>query len=306
MILFFYGDNSYSAWDKINQIKHRFISTHPEGQILEWSPDSLLPISKLFETQSLFSSKQLVVMRNVFSETDAEQREEILELVSSPPPEHVTVIIWESDKVDRRQKLFKLLNQPKLSQEFKVPASHQLPAFINQIASPLGLSLTPQLTGQLIESCGTNLWKLRNEIIKLSACPDPTLYTSLISPSEELAAFAFQNSITDQNQRASISIITKELTNSADSSYMLVGGIAVTLRNLLLIGMNKSLSPSQLASQTKLHPFVVSKLIPLTNARPLSFWRELLLDVSELDYKMKTGKLDSTAGLTALVAKMTT
>ena len=306
MILFFYGDNSYGAWDKVNQIKQRFTSTHPEGEIIDWSIGSAIQISSLFESQSLFSSKQLVIMRNVFSEPDANQREQILELLSSPIPEHVTVIVWEAIKVDRRQKLFKLLNQPKLSQEFKAPHQNDMPAYVQKMAQSVGLSITPQLSVQLIESCGTNLWKLHHEIYKLATCPDPGLMASLISPSEELAAFAFQNSFTDQNQQASISIITKELSNTSEAPYLLVGGIANTLRNLIVISSNSSLSPSQLATQTKLHPFVVSKLLPLTNNHPTSFWSQLLLDVSDLDYKMKTGKLDSTAGLTALVAKMTT
>lgn len=306
MILFFFGDDSRLTWSKVAQIKAKFISTHPDGEVSEWTPSTnALSISGLFLEQSLWSPKKLILLRDVFSQTDATQRQELVDLLSADTPENITVVVWESDKVDKRQKLFKLLNQPGKAQECRIGSSPD--QYVRTLMQEYGVAPSDGLTSRLVAGYSHDTWKLHSELQKISSAPAPELIDELLSPEEELASFALQDAVSRQSTKQALVALARHF-RGRDESPIIIGGLAGVLRNLVTISSQAQVSQSSsvIAKNTGLHPFVVSKLLHLASSKPTDYWIARLCDLSVLDHQTKTGITDSEAGIHWMVTRVTT
>ncbi len=72
--------------------------------------------------------------------------------------------------------------------------------------------------------------------------------------------------------------------------------IIIQVKELLLQNTNQK----DIASQLKLHPFVVQKTTPQTRNFSIEQLKKILNGLIEIDYKIKTGQADGLTGLNIL------
>src|SRR5690348_6250436 len=119
MILFLYGEDSFGSSKKLSLIKSKFLSTQDAQNLTTYTAEQLaqIDIHSLFNTQSLWAGARLIIFRDVLADADASLKDQLKEILSGEIDPGVTVIFWETGSFDRRQSLYKLLNQPKVAQE---------------------------------------------------------------------------------------------------------------------------------------------------------------------------------------------
>lgn len=305
MILLLHGEDSFHSWRKLQLIKGRFLSTQDANNLHEYSADQLdsLDFFSLL-VPSLWSGHQLIVIRDLMGLGSAKAKDNCLAAIEKGVDPGSTLIFWESGSFDRRQKLFKQLNQPKCAEEFKVPHPSQLPAFAESLANEMELKLTKEQARKLADSSDGDCWKIYQEINKLSAAPE-SLRSDLISPSQETAAFALQDAISSKNPQEAHRVLTQNIVNG-DDPQLVMGGIAATLRNLILIsslsGEGKDMR--SIAAATSIHPFVLQKLQQLAKSKDTSYWENLYKGLSQTDWQMKTGALSGDGILEPTIVKI--
>lgn len=305
MILLLHGEDSFHSWRKLQAIKERFLTTQDKNNLNEYSAEQLEneDVAGLL-APSLWSGHRLIVMRDILGDGTAKLKETILGILEHEPDPQLTLIFWESGNFDHRQKLFKQLNQPKLAEEFKMPFPAQLPAFVQGLATELGIKLTTAQVNKLVAGSDNDCWKIYQELTKLSAAPQEFM-DALISPSQQSAAFALQDAISLGDVAESHRILLKNLV-AGDDPHLLLGGLAATLRNIVLIATLSAQRKDQrtIATETGIHPFVIKKLYQLSNARPVAYWTELYQSLSTADWKIKTGAFASDGVLEPTVIKL--
>lgn len=305
MILLLHGEDSFHSWRKLQTIKERFLTSQDANNLNEYSADQLesQDIGGLL-APSLWSGHRLIVMRDIMGAGSAKLKDTVLAVLEYEPDPNLTLIFWESGSFDHRQKLFKLLNKPKLAEEFKMPFPAQLPSLVNHLATELGVKLSPAQINKLVAGSDNDCWKIYQEISKLSSAPE-SLLDDLISPSQQSAAFALQDAISNGSPAEAHRTLLKNLLGG-DDPHLLMGGLASTLRNIILIATLNAQGKDQraMATETGIHPFVIKKLSQLSSTHPVNYWSQLYQELSNTDWKIKTGALSSDGALDPTVVKL--
>jgi DNA polymerase III delta subunit len=299
MILFLFGEDSFSSWQKLNLIKDKFLASQDSQNLIEYTANQLegIDLDSIFNVQSLWAGHRLIIFRDVLAEAKAELKDRLKVLLSADYGTELTIIIWESSTFDKRQALYKMLNVPKRAEEFTAVQPARMPARLTAMASERNLQLSPAELKQLVQTVGMDLWLAHSELSKLAFCP-PELRSELISATTQSGAFALQDAIVSRQPETAWHVLRNQLLRGDDSA-LLLGSLAATLRNLVRINALAAggKSPSQIASATAIHPFVVSKLISLANSHPQNFWASQYRRLSDLDWKIKTGALEAEGAL---------
>jgi len=307
MILFLYGEDSFSSWKKLQVIQKRFLATQDANNLTTFTAHDLESqnLSDIMNAVSLWSGQRLIVLRDVLAEGSAELKDKLQAKLAGEIEPSLTIIVWESSKFDRRQSLYKLLNKPKLAEEFPIPSPRDLPGLVTKLANEAGIVLTPSQQRAIVAMSAGDLWLVHSELAKLASCPE-NLRDELISTSDQTATFALQDAIVNQNIAEVLQVLHKQLANGHDST-LLVGSLAATLRNLIRISdlLSRGSSATEVVSATKLHPFVARNLTPLALSRPQSEWRLLYRQLTELDWNIKIGAIAADDALDLAVSKLT-
>ena len=292
MILLMYGEDSFGSWRKLKIIKERFFASQDRNNFHEVSGESLdaTDLPSLLLSQSLWQGHRLIVFRDALSSGSVSAQNQLLEIIKQMSDPSLTVVFWETQKFDKRCQLFKFLNLPKLSEEFVLPSPNQLTSHILQIAKEADVRLTPTQVARITDITGSDLWGIYNEIQKIASAPSAELIEQLFSPTTSFTAFALQDAISKSDSKSAQHTVRLQLENG-EEPYLLLGSLASVLRNIVRICdlSEKGAPHASIAQTTKLHPFVVTKLQPVAKRHPLSYWTSLLCDLSDLDWKSKTG-----------------
>ena len=199
--------------------------------------------------------------------------------------------------------LFNFLTDQKLSQEFKNLNSIQLTNFVKEEFQKENRKISTSAITELTTRYQGDLWQISNEIKKLS------LYKTEgqieISDLEEIGShtygenvFSFTDALGLRNRKLAIKIFEEQISAGVSPDQLL----AMMIRHFKILVQIKSFAgkktPSLIASELGLHPFVVSKSttqVKNFSATELTdFFNQLIF----LDYANKSGQKDLMNGLT--------
>lgn len=172
MILFLYGKDSYRSKQKLDAIKSKYIDASlgdTNLSIADFADKNLdfTQITRMILAFPFLAKNRLVILKNLLSEGNKKLQEQFLGLLEKVPSSTV-LIIYESETPDRRTSLFKKLNKPKQSQEFKPLEPSQLKKWIADEVEKQGGKIESQAIEKLIEYVGSDLWRMSNEIQKVA------------------------------------------------------------------------------------------------------------------------------------------
>lgn len=315
MVYFFYGENTYSIKEKIDQLKDRFSKEQGEFNISEVYGATLTKndFSGLAFSLPFLSSKRLVIIKNfLLDNPDTPFKKYVAENIEKVP-ETTVLIFAEFGLPDKKLLLFKNLNQPKRAQNFEPLQGTSLSAWIDKKVSAEGGEISRDALQEIQIFVGGDLWRLKNEIEKL------VLYkksqgknrielddiASLISPTLNPNIFDFISFVASGNYKRAIKILN-QLVESGENELKILSMIIYQYRVMLQVSdlSSQRLSVSEIASKGRLHPFVVKKTLDL-----LKHYREEKLEkcyfmIQKVDTDIKNGLIESNLALPLLVANL--
>jgi len=312
MILFFYGEDTFRLKQKLKALKEKFISaslgdtnlTVLDGEKLTY--DALV---RQILAMPFLSRTRLVIVENILKDGKQEVLEKIPEALAKVPQSTVLVFV-EEGVPDRRTTLFKKLNKLAQVQEFKLLEPEPLRRWINREIDNRKSRIEPQAVWRLIAYVGNDLWRMSNELDKLTAYSQQITAEEvdlLVNPQVEADIFAMIEAVARKDLKTAMKEFYRLLEAGEHELYILTM-IIYQYRHLLVIkDLSQRLKSNNhwfLAKKSGLHPFVVQKSLAILPRYTLGDLKQIYHQLLNFDVQIKTGKIESRVALELLIFKL--
>ncbi|KGA98462.1 DNA polymerase III subunit delta [Alkalihalobacillus alcalophilus ATCC 27647 = CGMCC 1.3604] len=322
-VYFSYGSQTFLMEDFIQELT-RQLQTKNEEELniipfrLQETPIEL--IVEEAETISFFGGKKLVIIKDFYAvtsqkvETKLEHNFDVLDrYIKNPVEETIVVIQAPYEKLDERKKITKLLKKETTVVEANPFDERTLFQWIQEQAEQKRVTLSDQTKGQLLERVGTNLLLMATEIEKLSlyvgegGVIEQDHIELLVARTLEQDIFALIDLAIHQKTDKAL-VIYHDLLRQKEEPLKI---LALLTRQFRIYYQVKELSSrgysqKEIASQMKLHPYVVklaTQRLHQFNEKRLYALMEL---AAETDYAIKTGKTEKVLAVELLILRLAT
>jgi DNA polymerase-3 subunit delta len=311
MIIFLYGEDTFRARQKLNEIIEGYQKIHKSGLNLKYLDCNNLNFEEeknQIQTSSMFEEKKLIVFKNVFA--TSETKEKFLEFIKKNKNREDLFIIYEEKEINKNTPLFQFLKKYGQSQEFKPLEGEKLKEWLRKELTKFKTEIEPKALELLIVYLGNDLWALSNEIKKLVNFKSrerikPEDVELLVKPKIETDIFKTVDAIAQKNKKTAISLIHKHL-EKGDNPLYLLSMINFQFRNLLIIKdlIEKNRPYYAILKQSRLHPFIVKKSWQQAKKFTLPELKKIYQKIFQVDLSIKTGKLEPTVALDLLLTEI--
>ncbi|GHW02449.1 hypothetical protein AGMMS50249_2350 [candidate division SR1 bacterium] len=304
----FTGENRYELYGEVQRRKLNFSQKFGADAVLLFHQENrnLGVIQQSLQGGGLFITKKIIFLEGLPVSTEkgglkADQYEPLTDYLMKLKEGGLadTILVFISEKPDKRGKLYKWLTKEAQIKEFGMHNKSGLKSFIKKEAVDLGM--TDDVIGALIDKVGTDQFRLMSELEKLRYFKKSSNANITISDIEnvcyggvETNGFAFFDHLLSDPMQA-IHILDSIQSDGSDrnqTSGMLFWG----LRNyLIVLGLDSQgrCDGSTLASEGKMAPFAASKLISNLNLirQKSGYLTNFFTKMVEMDYDLKQGIL---------------
>jgi DNA polymerase-3 subunit delta len=337
MIFFLYGENDFSAKQKIAELREKFIrevdASEQNINIVDGATAKLTDITNFINTGSLFVRKRLIIIENIFANKKnlVEEFFNFLKNSFSADNENI-IIIYESrlktDKKDKivkanavkdtiltikEKKLFELLKVQKFSKEFKNFTAPELIQWVKKEVATNGQTINPAAVTTLINLVGSDLWQLSNEIKKLTHFKNKDDKTeisvaevkNLVSANFDENIFALTDALGAKNCAQALKILEEQYKADAAPEYiltMLVRHFKILLQ--IKDGLEKGVNQTDINKQLWLNPYVFNKNLSQVRNFTSANLKTILNELIEADYLNKTGQRELKVSLGLLIGRI--
>lgn len=313
-IYFLYGNDSYRLAQAARTIETRFsgqkdsLADLVKLDLVEANLESL---KQTILTMPFLVSHRLFILRSIFSAPKATQEAlpKLLEQVSSS----TIVVLVHNGLPDKRLGLYKWLLSQTKAQEFAIPSPEELKRWVTSLTQKENLTLEPKAMLMLVDSFKDDTNRLFLEISKLMCyakarnksditTQDIALLCQLLS---ETSVFELTDAIRDGNTAKALRM-ARQLLEQEDP-LMLSGALGSQIRTLAKLVLCRNLGiagASQLASVTKLNPYVVKLALPAATALSPKAIKKSYDELVWFDSSVKNGSVPADLGLSLLIIRL--
>jgi len=262
MIIFVEGTDSYLAKQAIDQIKQKYLAKNPLGsELVELDEESQFNWANL-QAVPLFSQFRLVIIRRA-GLMEKSNQEQLASYLAQLPASTVAVV-WDQKPLAKDGTLAKILIQATKRISAQPLIGPSLERFIIKRADLLGQKISTQVSRDLINQFGDNLWAITTELASGNQEA-----STLLKPNNE-ERFIFYRLIR-QNNWPAVAQALQEQYGRGEPIELIIGSLAAAIRKEL--------------TDTKLKPKLV----------------DLLVDI---DLALKVGLLDDGSAIALLIAHL--
>lgn len=319
MIIFVYGEDSYSALAHLEAMRERFVEKFdPSGMnVAEFSGKlEVGPISQALQSPGFMSDKRMVIVKGLLSQvTRKPDAKPWVEQLNRIPSETIAIFFDDlSEKKVEKNEIFKQLSQKDdfHTYTFPVLTGAGLSKWSSQEAARLKLRISPALLSRVVALVGSDLWQLSGELKKISSYSNGAEVTDemielLVKANFEDRMFDFVDAVALRDGGRALKLLNEQ-RESGSTDFHLFSMIARQVR--LLIGArdvlegNPRATKQDVAQALGVHPFVAQK----TLAQARAFSAEHLARLHELvfsfDKRVKTGGSRIEIAVDRVVAEM--
>jgi DNA polymerase-3 subunit delta len=256
----FYGDEEYLIEKAVATVLRRAMPVPSQarserGQKVEGTSlgartfyagqDSVEAIIAAWETRSLFTDEQVVVLKAA-ERLSAGERDVLLQALTQRPGN--TPVVFCGRRLDQRQKLFSYITKEGTAVEFRSLFASQLPAWIRQEVKERGYGFTAEAVGVLVDLVGADLSSLGHEIDKLCLFVEPKKrvemadVTAVVGSVRTHSVFELADAVGRRDGREALLILRKVLAE---------GGSAIGLLGLFVSHLRRVWRGKEMLTQGK-------------------------------------------------------
>lgn len=321
MFIFLFGPDTYRSAEKLYRLKNQYLTKNNSGtdlSVLEYGEKGeTKKLSEILSARGLFSSKQLVVVRNVCTKGLLDQQKELLAFLKSQPSlkddADSTIIFFEAGAPKKNGALYKFLVANAKKQEFPLLDGAQLSAWALSKTKELSpeTSFSRSALNLLLAATGNDLHVLSNEITKLvsfktaGTIEDQDVET-LIKSKVDSTMFETIEALSSGNKPRALQLLHEQITKGEDVYYIL-SMYTYQIRTLLKIGdfyWQGMTSAPQIAQASGIHPYVVQKSLNQIRNLSETKTKQMLRDLAEIDQKAKTSNFDPLLALDSFIVSI--
>jgi DNA polymerase-3 subunit delta len=221
----------------------------------------------------------------------------------------------EKPLLKKQAELFKFLSTQKYAYSFNLLNNTELADWVKKEISKRGGKISAKAAEMLVGLVGSDGWQINNELDKLLSYKNAGKLTpsgaaveiedvkNLVRGNFSENIFALTDALSVKNKALAVKLLDEQIEAGLSDGYLL-NMFTRQFRILLQIkqALESGLSQRQIASQLKLHPFVVQKGVEQAHYFTLSVLKNVLSQLAKIDYEVKSGDGDYLTGLNMLIA----
>jgi DNA polymerase III subunit delta len=318
MIIFFFGEDSFRKKQKLDEVRHHFVKNINLGAFsleeINGEKTSVSEISQKINTGSLFTKKRMLVIKNIFNNSHDDLFKYLIDLSKKQRDDKSNALVFIDNNIstaklkENAKKFLLILKKLPYSQEFKALDHKQVLNFAKEAFSKKNQVINFSALSLLVEKTGNDLWRLNNEINKLSALAknrkiEINDINTLVTGDFEEKIFILIDAFFEKRKSLAYKTLHEQLSAGLSSEYvlsMLIRQIKILLE---IKSAQRSTSNEKLAIVLNLHPFVVKKSLISVNKFTLNELKNIFTNLVELEYKSKIGQVNLKNELFLLSAK---
>lgn len=321
MTLFFYGQDTYCLKQKVKALKEKFISSSLGDTnlvVLDGKTVTFDETVRQILAMPFLSKKRLVIISNLLKDGQKGTQDLIADFLKTPKgsssgkvPESTVLVFVEEGLPDRRSALFRKLNIPGQAQEFRLLEKELLKRWIKKEVLSRGGTIDNAAVDKLAEFVGSDLWRMSNEIAKLSAFSLQLTVQNidiLVQSQIQANIFALIEATAAKTSSKAIQELYK-LFQTGNSEIYILTMIIYQYRNLLLLKDVQERFPRaskwELIKKTNLHPYVLTKTLALTCQYRLWDLKKIYEKILDFESSIKIGRIEPRIALELLVFELT-
>jgi DNA polymerase III subunit delta len=321
MFIFLYGADTFRSNEKIIALKNKYLEKNSSGtdlSILDYENNSSVKnLSDVLSAQGLFSSKQLVIVKNILLSSSIDKQKKVLEFLKSnhslEKDSDCVIVLFENGSPKKSSALFKFLATHAKKQEF-IPLDG---AHLTNWALAYAKNISPEISFSrsalnfLLAATGNDLYVLSNEITKLTNYRNSGTIAEddiilLVKSKVDSTMFETIEALLSGNKSRALELFHEQITKGEDIFYIL-SMYTYQIRTLLKIGdfyWQGMTNASDIAKASKLHPYVVQKTLSQVRSIGEEKAKQILRDLAEIDQNAKTGKVDPILALDTFIVSL--
>ncbi|MCF6092873.1 DNA polymerase III subunit delta [Microaerobacter geothermalis] len=270
------------------------------------------------QTPPFFGDRKLLVANGAYFLTgnkefhmSDEESEKMMDFIADPPPFTSLILQVETNKLDERKKIVKRLKKDNLLILFEPLKDQELIRWIYKKAQELCVKIDEPAVEELILRLGNSLNFIYNELKKMATYVEKEgiitkdVVSLMVSRTMEHDVFALIDRISQVKLEEALSIFYDLLKHNEEPIKM-IALLARQFRIILQVKLlqEKGYSQNQMASLIKVHPYAIKLAGNFGRKFTSSALEEILNDLAELDYKMKSGQMDKILGLELFILSL--
>lgn len=265
------------------------------------------------ETLPMLSERRVVAVSEFSPGQPKEMLEEFLQL-----PKHTLLIFIQEGPCDRSKKsgLAATVGAAGRVYEFEALDESQLKAFIQKRLKSSGVAVKPSVLSYLITSSGYgerdtsyNLFQLENDLEKMIVHCDGELtledVNACLSETIDTNTFAMLDAI-GKNRKDEAFRLLHNMIRNGENTYRLLSTIASQMELLLCVKemRQEGKSPMEIKSELNVHELRIKKALAFSEKLNTIELRTILMNIYQVDNKIKTGLLDGEMALEMMIAEI--
>ncbi len=245
-------------------------------------------------TLPMFCSHKACVIDSI---KDLNEKQETLLDKWIENPARFSTLILIMDKIDRRKKWFKSIEQKKALYVFDPPKLRDMGPWVDQLAKSHGLKIGPQSSRLLIDHLGPKLALLDQELekIKLYLHPqtlvEPKHVELLVLKVSGEHVFALADQFFNHQKKSALQTLA-HLLNEGTPALVILSLLFRHIKVLLKSHECLNMSPSQAASTLGVPPFAVQNYINQSKKNSPGSLQSLLEKIAFLDRELKSSGIN--------------
>lgn len=316
-LLLLYGDERLLIKEETNKIKSQTVPAHLDSVNfipLDGRTVSEEDIINACNTVPLITNKKMVLVNDTRF-FDGEKNREVkgtnkgsllIDYLEELPP-HVC-LVFTCTKVDRRKKLFKLIQKKGVVCEYSSMRPKNKTEWIQERAKKYGKKIEYS-TASFLAQFTNDLYNADLELKKLVYFIGDKQYIQMddilmiFSSSSEYSIFEMMDYVGMKKGDKAIKVLD-ELTSRGESCIKILFMISKHLTDILAVKTRDNLSFGEIRDQLALHPFVLKKAIEQSKNFGIEELKTVLKMCQQLDLDIKKGRVGDKMGLEILLAKI--
>lgn len=283
MIYFFFGENSYARDTALARLIGEQTPELFDGETLDFAD-----LPEIFTGQSLFLSTRLIVIKQASVKADIWAKiDDFLERIDDD-----TTLIFIETKPDKRTKTYKTLKKLATAEEF-LPLKNigEATRFLQQQATQRQLDLSTTLARHVAERVGTDSQQLMRalEKIELLETVDRQAIDEVVDASSETQIFGlFEAALGKRSADVHTHIEQLRRTHNPHQAIAFLANQTMQFAAIAVAPADASV-----ASDLKVHPFVVQKLTPFARSMSRNELHAVVDAVAVCDVQLKSSGAES-------------
>jgi len=334
-VYLFYGEERYLQEELVEQLTAAFLGTETDfgKEKLDGAEYTLEAVLDRIGESGLFSERKLLIVDNppyllpprkrdeqdLSGEPEQKDKKEDLhadillshlEAQASSIPEGILVFL--SSQVDRRRRLFKLIDKRGVAVECGPLKGDSLAAWIRKKAAEMGKSIDRAALEKLLLAGDQNLHYISRELEKYCTFlkDDEEVITArtvdaLFSGDIQGDVFKLSDALAEGSlfrADALLDLLLRRREKPLLIFFMLARHYRLLLQAHSLL--EEGIPPAEFTGALEVHPFVARKLREQASLYNRALLEEVLIVLQEADFKIKTGRLEPADALKLMLARI--